>query len=114
MTTAEQLALNLSPLIEPDYETDLSLDERYALWIAVNPHVLDAMEALAAQWLARRPRIGAKALAEVMRWRSGIETTSDPWRINNSYVSRLARDLLDRHPEWRGRIQTRALAGERA
>ena len=70
-----QLALDLSPLHEPDYEPTLTLDERYALWTAANPHVLDAFEALAGEWLARRPRLGVKALAEVIRWRSGIETT---------------------------------------
>ena len=114
MTAAAQLSLDLSPLTEPDYSPELTLDERYALWIAANPHVIDAFEALAAQWLARRPRIGVKALAEVIRWRSGIETTGDVWRVNNSYVSRIARDLVKRRPEWDHRIERRALAKERA
>ena len=41
-----QPALDLPDLVEPDYEPELTLDERYALWIAANPHVLDALEAL--------------------------------------------------------------------
>lgn len=116
MTTIapEQLTLNLAPLTEPDYETGMTLDERYAAWIDANPHVLDAFEQVAAEWLAVRPRVGVKALAEQLRWRSGLRTEADPWKVNNSYVSRVARDLLARRPEWVGRIETRTLASERA
>ena len=53
------------------------------------------------------------AIIAVLLWRSGIETTGEPWRINNSFTSLYARLLLDRHPEWAGRIETRALATER-
>jgi hypothetical protein len=115
MTAPAQLALDLSPLREPDYTPELTLDERYALWIDANPHVLDAFEHMAATWLARRPRVGVKALAEVIRWKSDFETTPDAtgWKINNSYVSRIARDLVRRHPEWDHRIERRALAKER-
>ena len=110
MTT--QPALDLPDLVEPDYEPELTLDERYALWIAANPHVLDALEVLASQW-PNGKRIGVKALAEVLRYRSGMETTGSPWRIDNSYVSRLARDLVARRPDLDERIERRALASER-
>ena len=51
MTTIapEQLTLNLTPLVEPIYETGMTLDERYAAWIDANPHVLDAFEQVAAE-----------------------------------------------------------------
>ena len=108
-----QPALDLPDLVTPDYEPELTLDERYALWIAANPHVLDALEVLASQW-PNGKRIGVKALAEVLRYRSGMETTGDPWRIRNSFVSRLARDLVARRPDLDERIERRALASERA
>ena len=49
------------------------------------------------------------ALAEVLRYRSGMETTGSPWRIDNSFVSRLARDLVARRPDLDGRIERRRL-----
>ena len=92
----------------------LTLDERFDLFHAHNPHVADALETLAAQWLSRRPKVGVKALVERLRWEAGMQTEGDEYRINNSLVSRYARLLLARHPEWSGRIEVRALASERA
>ena len=103
-----QPALDLPDLIEPDYEPELTIGERYALFHDANPHVLDALEALAVRWPEGK-RIGVKALAEVLRYRSGMETTGSPWRIDNSYVSRLARDLVARRPDLDGRIERRRL-----
>ena len=114
MNAPAQLALDLSPLREPDYTPELTLDERYALWTEANPHVLDAFEALAEEWLTVRKRIGVKALAEILRYRTDFETQGSGWKIDNSMLSRVARDLLARRPEWTGRIEVRALAKERA
>lgn len=104
-----QPALDLPDLVEPDYEPELTLDERYALWIAANPHVLDALERLADQWPARHGRIGVKALTETLRYRSGVETTGSAWKVDNSFTSRLARDLVARRPDLDGRIERRRL-----
>ena len=113
--TAAQLALDLSPLTEPDYEPTLTLDERFDLFHEANPHVADALEHLAETWLLRHRRVGVKFLTEQARWLSGtdFETTGEPWRLNNSYTSRYARLLLARRPEWQGRIETRSLVTER-
>lgn len=107
--TTDQLALDLSPLTEPDYTPDLSIAERFAMFHAQNPHVADALEALAAQWLSRHKRVGIKALYEIARWESGISTTGDVWRLNNDWTAYYARLLLDRHPEWTGAIHVREL-----
>lgn len=109
-----QPALDLPGLVTPDYEPDLSIDERFDLFHEANPHVADALDALARQWLARHPKVGVKALVERLRWESGVTTTGDPYRINNDFTSRYARLLLDRHPEWVGRIEVRALHKEAA
>ena len=50
--TAEQLALNLGPLVEPDYTAEMTLADRFSAFHQQNPHVADALETLAAQWLA--------------------------------------------------------------
>ena len=113
MTAAAQLALDLSPLTEPDYTPELTLDERFDLFHAANPHVADALEHLAEAWLSSQRSVGVKALYERLRW-AAIETHNDPYRLNNSYTSRYARLLLARRPEGQGRIEVRALAKERA
>lgn len=116
MTTIapEQLTLNLTPLVEPIYETGMTLEERFEAFHAANPHVADALESLAAQWLSRHRKVGVKSLGETLRWASGIQTEGDPYRINNSHLSRYARLLIERHPEWADAIETRSLASERA
>ena len=116
MTTIapEQLSLDLAPLVEPIYETGMTLEERFEAFHAANPHVADALESLAAQWLSRHRKVGVKSLGESLRWASGLQTDGDPYRINNSYLSRYARLLIERHPEWADSIETRSLATERA
>jgi len=105
-----QLALDLSPLTTPDYAPDLTIAERFAIFHAANPHVADALEALAAEWLAAgNAKVGAKALVERLRWESGIRTAGDTYRINNSFVSLYARLLIERHPSWADHIETREL-----
>ena len=32
------------------------------------------------------------------------------WRLDNTFTAYYARLMLDRHPEWQGRIETRSLA----
>lgn len=110
--TTQQLALDLSPLIEPDYTPDLTLSQRFDLFHSANPWVADALESLAADWLAHgHSRVGVKALAEVIRWQYGRSTVDGAaaFKVNNSYVSRYARLMLERHPEWARAIETREL-----
>lgn len=100
--------LDLSPLVEPTYEPEQSLADRYAAFISANPNVLDVFEALTAQWLnAGHDRVGLKAVAEKARWESGLRMSAE-WKINNSFVAFIARDLLVRRPEWSNAITTRA------
>lgn len=105
--TAEQLELPLADVVVPDYAEHLTLAERFAEFHRVNPHVADALEVLAEQWLARHRKVGMKALVERLRWESGIRTEGDLWRINNSHVAFYARLLIDRRPEWADCIETR-------
>lgn len=108
--TTDQLSLDLAPLTVPDYEPELSIAERFAIFHAANPQVADTLEHLARHWFAAgHTKVGVKALAERARWESGLSTSGEPWRINNSYVSLYARLLIERHPSWAERIETREL-----
>jgi hypothetical protein len=103
-----QLTLDLAELITPDYEPTATLADRFAAFHASNPHVADALETLAGQWLAAGHRkVGMKALVERLRWESGIRTVGSAYRINNSHVSFYARLLIERRPEWADCIETR-------
>ena len=103
-----QYALDLSPLTEPDYSPEATLAERFAEFHRSNPHVADALERLAEQWLAAGNRkVGMKALVERLRWESGIRTAGGSYLINNSHVAFYARLLIARRPEWADCIETR-------
>ena len=104
-----QMQLDLAPLVTPDYAPDLTIAERFDAFHAANPHVADALEALAEQWLATNSRVGVKALVERLRWEAGIQTTAADYRINNSLTAHYARLLIQRRPEWADRIETRQL-----
>ena len=105
----DQLALDLSPLVQPDYSPRASIEERFAQFHASNPHVLTALETLAADFLAAgRERIGIGMLFEVLRYQSGIRTTGDVYALNNDYRALYVRLMLERHPEWQPAFETRA------
>lgn len=109
MTAPAQLALDLSPLTEPDYEPHATIQERYDAWITANSWVLAAMERLVGDWIAAgHSRVGIKQMWEVIRWQYGA-TTGDTFKANNDYTSRVARDLLATHPDWEPYIEIRAL-----
>lgn len=87
--------------------------ERFEAFHRENPHVADALERLAANAIeAGAGRVGVKMLYEVLRYERIIETRGDDFRLNNDYHSRYARLLIERRPEWAGKIETRQLKGE--
>ena len=109
MMIGEQLALPIEALVEPAYDANLSLQERYEAWRDANPWVLDVVETLVARWLAAgHRRVGIKQVWEVVRWQYGT-TTGDRFKANNNWTSRVARDLIERRPEWAGAIEVRQL-----
>jgi hypothetical protein len=104
-----QLALEFPDLVTPDYEPEMTLADKFAAFHAANPHVADALEHLAEEWFAAgNQRIGVKALFERLRWEAGVRTAaSDGYVLNNNHTAFYGRLLLDRHPEWAGRIAVR-------
>lgn len=101
--------LDLQPLVVPDYEPELTIQQRFDIWIEANPWVLSTAERLVDDWLAAgHSRVGIKQVWEVIRWSYGT-TTGDTFKANNDFTSRVARLLLDRHPEWADAIEIRTL-----
>lgn len=99
----------MEPLVTPDYTANLTIEERWRAWSAANPWVLERAERLLQNWFAAGHSRGSlKQVWEVMRYSYGI-TTGDVLKVNNDWTSRAAREILRRHPEWEGMIQTREL-----
>ena len=58
----------------------------------------------------RGQKIGAKAIAERLRWNAFVrKSEGEAWLINNSIVSHLARFAMERAPELKGFFETRKL-----
>ena len=105
-----QLALELSPLVTPDYEPDATIQERFLAFHEANPAVLSSLESLTRQFLASgRQRLAIGALFERLRWEHDLRTTGDPFRLNNSFRSRYVRLMVDRNPDWADVFATRCL-----
>ena len=83
-----------------------SIEERYEAFHAENPHVLVEMLRMARERLARGDRrIGVKGLWEDLR--SWLQTTGQPYKLNNSFTAIYARELVKLEPQLEGVIEFR-------
>lgn len=73
-----------------------------------NPQVYELFRRFTFQAIdAGRRDFGAKAVMERIRWSSMVETSGEPYKINNNYTAFYARIFMDSHPEHQGLFQTR-------
>lgn len=88
------------------YGDKLTIDERAAIWIAENPEPCRLFEKFALEAIAAgRAKIGAKALAEHVRWDSWVKGTD--YRMNNDAVALLARRFMQKYPQHGKVFETR-------
>lgn len=88
------------------------LDRDFAEFHAENPHVYDALVALARQAKARGHRaLGIGMLWEVLRWNRLFDTRRDAegFKLNNNLRSRYAREIHAREPDLAGIFHLRDL-----
>lgn len=105
-----QLSFEFAELVEPSYAPDLTIQQRWELWRDANPWVVPYIADLLDDWSAHGGRrVGVKAAVEWARLFYQRQTKGDPWKWNNTWSSRLARDLIDRYPHLAGVIETREL-----
>lgn len=84
-----------------------SIEERFRVFHAANPHVLDEMLRLAREHLDRgATRLGCKALWEQLRESIRVCKLGD-WRLDNSLTAMYARALLEAEPRLVGVIEIR-------
>jgi hypothetical protein len=102
--------LDWRPASAPASES--ALQARYEEWLAANPGVYQAVVRLAREWRARRgpeARVGIATLWEHLRWTTSLGDQGDDYRLNNSWRSRLARDVMRREVDLRGVFEVREL-----
>lgn len=108
--SAEQLTLDLAQLVTPDLEPEATIQQRYEAWRDANPWILPALARLLDDWSAHGGRrVGVKAALEWMRFFYARQIKSSDFRVNNSYSSRVARDLIAAYPHLASVIETREL-----
>lgn len=109
--TTEQLTFDLAPLVAPTYEPEATIQERYEAWRDSNAWVLPYLANLLDEWSEHGGRrVGVKAACEWLRRDyQRLVRDSSGFAVNNSYSSRIARDLIDRYPHLAGVIETREL-----
>lgn len=77
-----------------------NIDERFNEFNANHPHIFNLFCTFALQVKARGKKIGAKAIAERIRWEIYFELPKlEEYKINNNYISRYARLAVKKYPE---------------
>ena len=112
LRTPIQEALPLAPAGPPKIakRKPATLDERFMLWAGANPKVIQLFLQFAREAKTSNQKFGIKAIAERVRWEVFIyRKEADPWKINNSYMSRLARHLVKLDPSLAGLFEFRKL-----
>lgn len=95
-----------------DFSKPITRAEKFEEFHSSNPHVYKNLEALAERLIRKgQKHIGIGYLFEILRYEQFISTVdaNSDFTLNNSYRSRYARLLLERHPEWNEIIHIRAL-----
>lgn len=94
----------------PEHAEDI--DRRFDAWLRANPHVLAEFvrRALAYQRAGYRTLRG-KRIIEDMRddYQAHIATGGEPWKLNNTYTSRLVRAAEKACPQLAGCFEQREL-----
>ena len=77
-----------------------NIDDRFNEFNANHPHIFDLFCRFALQVKERGKKIGAKAIAERMRWEIYFERAEwEEYKINNNYISRYARLAVEKYPD---------------
>jgi hypothetical protein len=92
------------------FDRSLTLDEQFQKWAKENPAVIDCFLRFAREARdAGRRRFGIQMIAERVRWYTAVESKKDDFKVNNSFLSRLARLLVDRDLSLCGLFEFREL-----
>lgn len=84
---------------EPNPEQEPGdIRENAQRWIDENPRVMELFRRFAFEMANKHQRFGMKALCERVRWDVAVMANGGEFKINNSHVAYIARDLVRRYP----------------
>lgn len=76
-------------------------------WVLAHPEVYNAFKSLAIESRQMgHKHIGAKMLAEIIRWKTKVPGGKD-FKVSNSAVTYMARKFMEEHPEYQGFFRTK-------
>lgn len=84
--------------------------DKFLAWHTRNPHVWRFFETFALKAIAAGQKLGAKAIAERVRWEVAVERGED-FKVNNNFPAYYARVFALKHPAHRDYFETRTLRG---
>ena len=84
-----------------------TLRERAHRWMRENPEAMAHFRGFARTMLERARHFGMKQLAERVRWEMDLRGAAEPFRINNSFVAYVGRQLVHEMPGLRGLVRCR-------
>lgn len=108
--TDHQLPLFTKRLIEPLYQRDESIQQRFEKFHDNNTWVYAALVRLALKYQAMgRARVGIGHLVEILRWEYAKNTQGDEFKLNNNFRSRYVRLIQQTQPALVELFETRTL-----
>ena len=112
MEQISQLHFEFLPIVHPQDVGD-TIEEQFRAFHEANPHVFQLLRALALDYQrSGHSHCGMKMLYEVLRYRSGLYTRGDPYRLNNNYTALYARLLMETTRELVGFFELRERRAE--
>ena len=88
-------------------QSQSAIEKRFFKFHDENPYVYEAFRIIAIELILRGQRhYGAKAIFEIMRYKS-LVTTGEKYKLNNDYTAYYARMFEDRHPDYVGFFEMR-------
>jgi len=83
---------------------------KFLCWHKANIKIWLLFERFALQAIKSGAKLGAKAIAERIRWESEVKQQEE-YKVNNNYVSGYAVIFMIKHPEHAGYFETREKRG---
>ena len=103
------------PLVIPEYDRDLTIQDRFQLFHASNPQIAERLAEMALDLRSRGfDRYSIKALYEILRHDYSLQLgpNAEPFRLSNDFTSRYARLLMNEWSALEGFFETRELRSE--
>jgi len=107
-TATDSPQLPLLGAIESPTISATTIDERFRLFHAANPHVYEALRTLAFRVKAKGHDVyGIGGLFEVLRWEYAMQTSTDPFKLSNDFRALYSRLLMEQEPRLNGMFRLR-------